>query len=390
MKITNAKVFIDGWFHDDLEVRFDDERILEIGRDLKDDEVIDGKGNYLYAGIIDSHMHGGWLRNFNDIKTLPQYGDIEEQVRYILKQCPKYGVTTVFPTLTGISDEERISSCRAIRKVRKDVDGADPMKIHFECTYMNPNVISSAIHDWDVNPSMENTLYFTDNDLSDVALICLAPELEGSMDWIRWVTSQGVDVEFGNTWADVDTIREAVDAGVRHCDHIFNGFKPMHHRESTPTVGVLLDDRVKTQITMDGFHVAPAWVKLVVKVKGIDNCYGITDFSVYSGIEPGEYEFSNGVKIIAKDDFIYNGNGHIQSGNNTMDKMMRRCRDICGFTQEEVASLYCENRAKCLNITDRGKIEVGRRSDFVLMDKDYNVLKTIIKGRIYYESDSAL
>ena len=34
---------------------------------------------------------------------------------------------------------------------------------------------------------------------------------------------------------------------------------------------------------------------------------------------------------------------------------------------------------------DRGKIEVGRRSDFVIMDDDYNVLRTIIKGKTYYE-----
>ena len=386
MKIVNAKVFIDGKFHENLEVAFNREQITAIGQNLNDAEVIDAKGNYLYAGIIDAHMHGGWLRNFNDIKTLPEYGDIEEQVRYILKQCPRYGVTTVFPTLTGISDEERITSCRAIRKVRRDVDGADPMKIHFECTYMNPEVISSAIHNWDANPSRENTLYFTDHDLSDVALICLAPELEGSLEWIKWITSAGVDVEFGNTRATAEQIIAAVDAGVRHCDHIFNGFKPMHHRDSSPVVGVLLDDRVKTQITMDGFHVAPAWVKLVVKTKGIENCYGITDFSVYSGLAPGEYEFSNGVKIIAKDDFIFNGNGHIQSGNNTMDKMMKRCRDICGFSREEVAQLYCENPAKCLNLGDRGKIEVGRRSDFVIMDDDYHVLRTIIKGETYYEN----
>ena len=71
-----------------------------------------------------------------------------------------------------------------------------------------------------------------------------------------------------------------------------------------------------------------------------------------------------------------------------MDKMMRRCRDICGFTQEEVATLYCENPAKCLNITDRGKIEVGRKSDFVIMDGDYNVETTIIDGKFFYQKNA--
>ena len=54
---------------------------------------------------------------------------------------------------------------------------------------------------------------------------------------------------------------------------------------------------------------------------------------------------------------------------------------------EEVGTLYFENPAKCLRLTDRGKIEVGRKSDLVIMDKDYRVLKTIINGEVYYEAD---
>ena len=37
---------------------------------------------------------------------------------------------------------------------------------------------------------------------------------------------------------------------------------------------------------------------------------------------------------------------------------------------------------KTLSITDRGKIEAGRKSDFVVMDQDYNAIKTIINGQI--------
>ena len=52
---------------------------------------------------------------------------------------------------------------------------------------------------------------------------------------------------------------------------------------------------------------------------------------------------------------------------------------------EEVAALYRENVAGCLNITDRGKIEAGRLSDLVIMDKDYEVIQTIINGKTVYQ-----
>ena len=64
---------------------------------------------------------------------------------------------------------------------------------------------------------------------------------------------------------------------------------------------------------------------------------------------------------------------------------MRVCRDKVGLTMEEVGSLYCESPAKCLDIKDRGKIEVGRRADLVIMDHDYKVLRTLLLGETYYQ-----
>ena len=63
---------------------------------------------------------------------------------------------------------------------------------------------------------------------------------------------------------------------------------------------------------------------------------------------------------------------------------MYKARNLVGLTKEEVGSIFTENVAGCLGIKDRGKIEVGRRSDFVIMDDEYNVIKTILKGKVVY------
>ena len=90
------------------------------------------------------------------------------------------------------------------------------------------------------------------------------------------------------------------------------------------------------------------------------------------------------MRFLTKDGFNYHENGHLAGGSNAMNAMMRRAHNIVGLTREQVGSLYSESPAKCLNITDRGKIEVGRKSDFVIMDKEYNVITTIIDGKVYY------
>ena len=91
-------------------------------------------------------------------------------------------------------------------------------------------------------------------------------------------------------------------------------------------------------------------------------------------------------KIIVQDSKVYDSNGTIAGSNLTFDKMMRSARDNIGLTKEQIGSLYGENPALCLGIKDRGKIEVGRRADFTIMDNDYNVLQTIIKGETDYKA----
>ena len=103
-----------------------------------------------------------------------------------------------------------------------------------------------------------------------------------------------------------------------------------------------------------------------------------------SGLPEGVHVV-NGKTITARDGFIFSPDGYITSGNMTLNQIMKAARDRCGLTMEEVATLYRENVAGCLNITDRGKIEVGRLSDLVIMDKDYEVIQTIISGKTVYQ-----
>ena len=184
--------------------------------------------------------------------------------------------------------------------------------------------------------------------------------------------------------ASAEDVFKAADHGLCQADHMFNGFKAMHHREAGAAAAVLYDDRIKAQLTCDGFHVNPLWVKILIKIKGLDNVYGVSDMSSASGLPEGVHNVRGRI-ITAKDGFIYGPDGYIASGNMAINEVMKAARDRCGLTMEEVGSLYTENVARCLNIKDRGKIEVGRKSDLVLMNENYEALITVIGGKIIYQ-----
>ena len=67
MIITNAQVFIDGKFHD-VDVQYDENEIINIGKNLTEningEQIIDAQGNYLFAGFIETHQHGGFRKTF--------------------------------------------------------------------------------------------------------------------------------------------------------------------------------------------------------------------------------------------------------------------------------------------------------------------------------------
>lgn len=379
MKIINSKVFINGKFHEDLQVKFNQEKILEIGNNLEDDEVIDAKGNYLYAGIIDCHNHGGWRRSFSDLDNSENF---EENIKFLTSKLPSHGVTTVWPTLDGPHYEINPRSVRRIRKIKNECQGAKIGKFQFEGVFMS---LERYMSPDSKNPDIEYTNYLVDNDYSDIGLFHVAPNLQGSMEWIDYMVSKGVEVAVGDCNSKTEDVIEAANHGLRHADHMFNGFEPMHHRNNGTAVGVMLDDRIVCQLTCDGYHVSEAWVKLLIKIKGLKNIYGVSDQSHCSGIKEGERFFTEGKEVIAKDGFIRYLDGNIVSGNMAINETMNAAMKRLHLSREEVACLYCENVADCLKIKDRGKIEIGRTSDFVIMDDNFNVLQTIIDGQTYYK-----
>ena len=389
MIIKNAKVFIDGQFRD-TDVRYDSSGILEIGKDLAGDEVIDAKSNYLYAGMVDAHCHGGFKRAFNYHPGFRSIGTHEEQVRALLAKLPETGVTTVYPTLAiknkPINEiyEDMRDSVRVIRKVHKDYVGAEPLKFHFEHPFPT---LDRYVHQYVKPATIERADLVVDGDYSDVGIFGIAPDYENAIPFIDYLVSKGVDPEDGYTKATVAQTREAADHGMNQASHLFNGYQPMHHRISGPAEGVLLEDRIFAQLTMDGYHVNPDWIKLTLRIKGMDRCYGITDLTEFSGLPEGRNVLEDGTVIETHDGFNWRPDGHLLSGNMVANEIMKCARDIVGLCMEEVGSLYFENPAKCLRLNDRGKIEVGRKSDLVIMDHDYKVLKTIINGEVYYEAD---
>lgn len=368
MIIKNAKVFINGSFYD-CDVRTENGLITEISKDILDDGF-DASGCYLFAGFIDAHFHGA---------CEAYCGDSLEKMQEIARTLPQYGVTAYIPTPIVKHDEETKHRLRTIRAT-KNIPGAEVIGIFLYTDYKHRSIPYYPIS---VAPSKEDTLELADGDLSDVRAVLYAPELDPDRSWTRWLRGNGVLPLIGFTEGTSEDVRDAVKNGARLTDHYPNGFPLLDHHVSSAVLQCLLEKDLYLQLNGDCIHVSPEFIQLILKMKGDDHVVAVSDSSPLMGKPEGEYDMF-GMKVFIKDGAVRDINGKLVTGCHTFDENMRTMY-AHSFSLETIGKIFTENAAEAYLLKDRGKIEVGRKADLVLMDKDLNVLKTMINGEWFYE-----
>jgi N-acetylglucosamine-6-phosphate deacetylase len=215
---------------------------------------------------------------------------------------------------------------------------------------------------------------------SALRMVTLAPELDGGLDAVRAVVAAGAVAAIGHTDATYEVARASIDAGARLGTHLFNGMRPVHHREPGPVVALLEDDRVAVELVNDGTHLHPAIVHGVVAVVGPDRVALITDAIVGAGMGDGEYELGGlrvrvggGVARLAS-------TGSIAGSTLTMDAAFRRAIVDVGLPLEVAARLTSATPAHSLGLGDIGAIEPGRRADLVVLDGKLEVVAVMARG----------
>ena len=118
----------------------------------------------------------------------------------------------------------------------------------------------------------------------DVGIVTLAPELDGGIDLIRWLTARGHRVSLGHSAATYDEAVAAIAAGASQATHLFNRMPPLDHRAPGLAGAVLEADEIAAELICDGFHVHPAMVRAAVAAKRPHRIMAITDGTAAAGL----------------------------------------------------------------------------------------------------------
>jgi len=101
---------------------------------------------------------------------------------------------------------------------------------------------------------------------ADIALVTLAPELEGATAVIQALRRQGVVVSLGHSEASESQANGAYDTGVTMVTHAYNAVPGLHHRAPGPVAAAALRGDVALGLIADGVHVAPTMAVLLQRL----------------------------------------------------------------------------------------------------------------------------
>ncbi|WP_083226926.1 N-acetylglucosamine-6-phosphate deacetylase [Lysinibacillus xylanilyticus] len=355
-------------------------RIMKIGYDLSDmaEHYIDGKDKnwLLLPGYIDMHIHGSAGHDTMDATQLA----LHQMARSLVQE----GVTGFLATTMTQSIEAIESALTNVAQFENSDDEASLLGIHVEGPYISKKRVGAQPIEYIILPSIKQFVSWQKISKHRIKQVTIAPEVEGGFTFIEALKDLNVIASIGHSDATIEEVDSSVALGVRQATHLYNQMSPFHHRNPGVVGAVFLEDKVKVEIIADFVHNHPQAVNLAYRIKGAKGIILITDAMRAKGLQYGDYDLGGQTVHVSKDG-AYLSNGALAGSVLTMEQAVKNIKAITNCSLQEIVAMSSTNAAEQLQLTTKGRIAKGYDADFVILDENLNVQKTICRGKVVYE-----
>jgi len=337
-------------------------------------EQIDAKGCAIVPGGIEMHVHGGGGRDFME-------GE-EEAFRVAVAAHMKHGTTAIFPTLSSSTMpmiEKAVETCnKLMQEANSPILG-----LHLEGPYFNPAQAGAQIPEW-IKPPVPSEY----EPLLEKAA-CLkrwdeAPELPGSIDFIKCCVKHGVLPAIAHTRATYEDVKPAHEAGMTHATHFYNAMPVVYKNREFKVPGtvesIFAEQDMTVEMIADGIHVPPVMLRMIYQIKGVEKTALITD-SLACAATDSDAAFDP--RVILEDGVCKLADRSALAGSiATMDRLIRTCVQQAGIPLEDACRMASETPAKIMGVYDRkGSLEAGKDADLMMFDADLKLTYVMQAGR---------
>ena len=352
----------------------------------EDDRVLEHDGLIL-PGLVDLHCHGGGGASFPDSEGA------EEMLAAVLEHR-RHGTTSLVASLVTADAATLREKVAQLAGLHRDGEIA---AIHLEGPFLSEarRGAQNPAHLTDGDPALVRELAEIAG--SALATMTVAPEAAGADEVIDALAGSGAVPSLGHTDGGSAEMTRAVDrsiAALRRsrgrsplptATHLFNGMRPIHHRDPGPALAALdaaSRGEMVVEVIADGVHLDARTVAHVFSIAAEDHVVLVTDAMAAAGMADGRYRLGAldvtveaGVATLSEGGAIAGGTAHLV-------EVLRLAVLEAGV--ELVAAVRAASTvpARVLGLEDEvGSLAAGRRADVLMVDRQLRPVTVLRGGR---------
>lgn len=331
----------------------------------------------IVPGFIDVHTHGAYDWDTNDATP--------DGLRHWVKNIVKEGVTGILPTTITQSEEVLTKAVANVANVVEEgYEGAEILGIHFEGPYLDQVYKGAQPEQYCVPADVEQFKRYQKASHNLIKLVTMACEHDKDYALLHYLVSQNIVASQGHSSATFEQAADAIANGAMSMTHVFNGMTKFHHREPGLVGAAFRFREVYGEIICDGNHSHYAAINDYFKAKGNDHAIMVTDSLMVKSLPVGTRVLFGGNEI----ELFEDGSAHLVGAGNLAGSTLNVNKGLMIVHEKAqvpwlAAINSCTlNPARMLGVADRkGSIQAGKDADLVVLDDNYDVLMTYVKGK---------
>ncbi|ARU50437.1 N-acetylglucosamine-6-phosphate deacetylase [Cellulosimicrobium cellulans] len=357
-----------------------------------------GDGATLLPGLVDVHDHGGGGSSFPDATSV-------DEARVAAREHLRHGTTSLVASLVTAPRDVLLERTANLADL---ADAGEIVGIHLEGPFLS-EVRCGAQNPHDMlegDPELVRAIAGAARGY--LRTMTVAPEVPGVVGAggvIETLVEVGALPSIGHTDASTEQTEAAIAAGVAAlaaagrpgarltATHLFNGMRPLHHREPGPVAACLAAaarGELVVELVADGTHLAHGTIRSVVElvgshvgadgaVAGPDAVALVTDAMAAAGMADGAYELGPMRVTVAHGVARLTEGGSIAGGTYHLLDVVRETVEA-GVPLVDAVRAASWTPAGVLGLDDRGGLVAGRRADAVVTDADLRVREVLRAG----------
>ncbi len=368
--ITNCKIVTDGNVVEDSGIVVQNGKIVKLDSVCPEGaQVIDLGGDYISAGFIDLHCHGGGGYEFIDAT--------DDAVLNACKVHADGGTRVLYPTISATDFDTMYRALQTIERVKDDA----PLYIagvHLEGPYLNPEMCGAQDDSIIRFPDKDEYTKLCDRFSHIIARWDYAPERDCDNEFLKFLTKNNIVASSAHTGAKYDDMMRAYDGGNRLVTHLYSCTSTVTREGGFRKLGVIesafLNDGIYAEVIGDGAHIPKELMQMIFKIKGADRLCLITDAIRFAGSK-GANEYNGKIPYVIEDGVAKLSDRSAFAGSiATMQNILKKTAKV-GIGIADIVTMLTKTPASVMGLSGYGDVKPGYNAVFTVFDKHFNIKK---------------